>query len=385
MAKRDYYDILEVGKSASADELKKAYRKMAIKYHPDKNQGDHEAEEKFKEAAEAYEVLSDPDKRARYDRFGHAGMGNQGGFGGQGMNMDDIFSQFGDIFGGEGGFNPFESFFGGGRGNGGRRVFKGSNLRVKVKMNLQEIANGVEKKLKLKKQVTCEACKGSGADKPNAHKTCPTCQGQGQVRRVSNTFLGQMYTTSTCPECNGEGRIITSRCGSCHGEGRVNGEEVINVNIPAGVVEGMQLSMSGKGNAAPKGGIPGDLIIVVEEEVHPLLRREGTNVVYDLNINFADAALGTSVEVPTIDGRAKIDIPAGTPSGKMFKLRNKGIPELESRGRGDELIFVNVWVPSKLSSDEKAMLEKLRESENFKPKHSKEEKSFFDKVKEMFS
>jgi molecular chaperone DnaJ len=388
MTKRDYYEVLEVTRNASGDEIKKAYRKMAIKYHPDKNPGDHAAEEKFKEAAEAYEVLSNEDKRARYDRFGHAGVGSAAGngFGGQGMNMEDIFSQFGDIFGGGEGFNPFESFFGGGRSSGGqRRVFKGSNLRVKVSMKLDEIANGAEKKIKLKKWIACEPCGGTGAEGKNSFQTCPTCQGQGQVRKVSNTFLGQMYTTSTCPTCQGEGRIITNKCKSCHGEGRVQGEDIITLNIPAGVVDGMQLSVNGKGNAAPKGGIPGDLILVIEEEKHPLLQRDGIDVVYELSVNFADAALGTSVEVPTIEGKAKIHIPAGTPSGKVFKLKDKGIPDLDSRGRGDQLIHVNVHVPTTLSREEKEMLEKMRQSENFAPKLSKEERSFFNKVKEMFS
>ena len=385
MAKRDYYEVLGIDRNASADDIKKAYRKQAIKYHPDKNPGDHTAEEMFKEAAEAYEVLSNQDKRARYDRFGHAGMGGaaSGGFGGGGMNMEDIFSQFGDIFGGGGG-NPFESFFGGGGGNQ-RRTFRGSNLRIKVKMSLEDVAKGAEKKLKLKKFVTCEPCKGSGAENPNAHKTCHTCQGSGQIKKVTNTFLGQMYTTSTCPTCQGEGKIITSKCNSCHGEGRVQGEEVVTLNIPAGVMEGLQLSVSGKGNAAPKGGINGDLIVVIEEEAHPFLHRDGSDIVYDLNVNFADAALGTSVDVPTIDGKARINIPAGTPSGKVFKLRDKGIPDLESRGKGDQLINVNVFVPTKLNSEERELLEKLRNSENFSPKVSKEEKSFFGKVKEMFS
>jgi molecular chaperone DnaJ len=385
MAKRDYYEILGIDRNASADDIKKAYRKQAIKYHPDKNPGDHTAEEMFKEAAEAYEVLSNQDKRARYDRFGHAGMGGaaSGGFGGGGMNMEDIFSQFGDIFGGGGG-NPFESFFGGGGGNQ-RRQFRGSNLRIKVKMTLEEVAKGAEKKLKLKKFVSCQVCNGSGAENPDAHKQCPTCHGSGQIKKVTNTFLGQMYTTSACPTCQGEGRIITSKCNNCHGEGRVQGEEVVTLNIPAGVMEGLQLSVSGKGNVAPKSGIPGDLIVVIEEEEHPFLHRDGSDIVYDLNVNFADAALGTSVDVPTIDGKARINIPAGTPSGKVFKLRDKGIPDLESRGKGDQLINVNVFVPTKLNSEEKELLEKLRNSENFSPKVSKEEKSFFGKVKEMFS
>jgi molecular chaperone DnaJ len=386
MAKRDFYEILGVEKSANADDIKKAYRKQAIKFHPDKNPGDHTAEDKFKEAAEAYEILSDTDKRARYDRYGHAGVGNAGGFGGGsgGMNMDDIFSQFGDVFGGE--FNPFESFFGGNRGgNRGRQVYKGTNLRVKVKMKLDEIAKGAEKKIKVKKHIGCEACDNSGAENKSAKHTCSTCGGTGQLRRVANTPLGQMQTTTTCHTCHGEGQIITDKCKVCHGEGRVMGEEVITLNIPAGVTDGVQLSLSAKGNAAPKGGIPGDLIIAIEEEEHPLLKREGVNIVFDLSINFADAALGLSLEVPTIDGRAKITIPPGTPTGKILKLKDKGIPDLNGYKKGDELIIVDVFVPTRLNTEEKALLEKLRNSENFKPQRSKEEKNFFDKIKEVFN
>jgi molecular chaperone DnaJ len=384
MTKRDYYEILGVGRSESADEIKKAYRKLAIKHHPDKNPGDHTAEDKFKEAAEAYEVLSNPDKRARYDRFGHAGLGNsaQGGGGAHDMNMEDIFSQFGDIFGGGGG-GGFESFFGGG-GRSQQRVHQGTNLRVKVKMKLEEIAHGTEKNLKLKKQVSCDVCKGSGAENNKGVQQCPTCHGTGQIKRVTNTFLGQMMTASACNICNGDGKIITNKCKTCHGEGRVNGEEVVNLNIPAGVMEGLQLSVSGKGNAAMRGGVPGDLIVLIEEEEHPFLKRDNLDVIYDLSVNFADAALGTSVEVPTIDGRAQIHIPAGTQSGKMFKLKDKGIPELQGRHKGDELVYVNVHVPTKLSSDEKALLEKLRQSDNFAPQQSQAEKSFFGKVKDMF-
>jgi molecular chaperone DnaJ len=379
MAKRDYYEVLGVSRSESVEEIKKAYRKLAIKYHPDKNPGDHEAEEKFKEAAEAYEVLSNADKRARYDRFGHQGMSNGGFGGGGGMNMEDIFSQFGDIFGGSG----FESFFGG-RANQ-QHVSRGSNLRVKVKMKLDEIAHGVEKNLKVKKQVSCDTCKGSGAENSKSIQQCPTCHGSGQIKRVTNTFLGQMMTTSPCHQCNGEGKIITAKCKTCHGHGIVSGEEVINLNIPAGVMDGLQLSVSGKGNAAPRGGIPGDLVVLIEEEEHPLLKRDNLDVIYDLNINFADAALGTTVDVPTIDGKSRITIPAGTQSGKVFKLKDKGIPELQGRHKGDELVYVNVHVPTKLSAEEKSILEKLRQSENFAPLQSAEERSFFGKMKEMFS
>ena len=385
MTKRDYYEILGVNRNSSAEEVKKAYRKLAIKYHPDKNEGDAQAEEMFKEAAEAYEVLSNQDKRARYDRFGHAGVSNNAGPGAGGnMSMDDIFSNFGDIFGNE--FNPFESFFGGGRSGGGQRsMFKGSNLRVKVKLKLDEVAKGAEKKLKLKKWVGCDTCMGSGAENAQSTSTCHNCQGTGQIKRVTNTFLGQMYTTTTCPTCMGEGRIITNKCKSCHGEGRVQGEEVVTINIPGGVMEGLQLSVSGKGNAAPKGGIPGDLVVVIEEEQHPVLRREGHDIVYDLKLNFADASLGTTVEVPTIDGKASIQIPAGTPGGKIFKLKGKGIPDLDSRGKGDELVYVHIWVPASINKEEKEMLEKMRELESFKPQASKEEHSFWGRMKDMFT
>lgn len=382
--KRDYYEVLAVSKSASAEEIKKAYRKVAMQYHPDRNPGDKAAEEKFKEAAEAYEVLSDSNKRAQYDRFGHAGLGNngRGGFGG-GMNTEDIFSQFGDIFGDD----IFGSFFGGaGRsGSRGRRHgSRGSNLRVKIKLDYEEIANGVTKTIKVKKYVPCTTCDGSGAKDKGGMQTCSTCGGSGQVRKVTNTFLGQMQTVTTCPTCNGEGTTITSKCTSCRGEGRVYGEETVNIDIPAGVQEGMQLSMSGKGNAGERGGPPGDLIILIEEETHPHLQRDGLNVVFDLHISFTDVVFGTQVEVPTIDGKAKIKIPAGTQSGKIFRLKGKGFPSVNSYERGDQLIHVNVWTPQHISAEEKAALEKLHASPNFKPQPAKGEKSFFERVKEMF-
>lgn len=385
MSKRDYYDILGVSKSASDDEIKKAYRKLAIKYHPDKNPDDKAAEEKFKEAAEAYEVLSNPEKRQRYDQFGHAGAQGGfggGGFGGGGMNMEDIFSQFGDVFGSG---SPFDSFFGGGGGQrGGRRVQRGSNLRIKVKLTLEEIANGVEKKIKVNKQVVCNTCDGSGAKDKNSFQTCKTCGGSGSVRRVTNTILGQMQTTSTCPTCNGEGTTISSKCTSCHGDGVVRGEETISINIPAGVSEGMQLSMSGKGNAAPRGGVPGDLIILIEEIPHESLKREGNNVIYDLHVSFVDAALGTSIEIPTIDGKARIKLEPGTQGGKILRLKGKGIPEVNSYYRGDQLVQVNIWTPKNINNEERELLEKLRNSENFKPNPGKNEKSFFDRMKEYF-
>ena len=388
--KRDFYEILGVSKSASADEIKKAYRKVAMQFHPDRNPGNKEAEEKFKEAAEAYEILSDTDKKSQYDRFGHAGVsGNgRGGFGGggQNMNMDDIFSQFGDIFGDD----VFGSFFGGGqrRGGGGAgraRGVRGSNLRVRIKLNYEEIAKGASKTIKVKKHVGCSACGSSGAKDKSSMQTCGTCGGSGQVRRVQNTFLGQMQTVTTCPTCNGEGSTIANKCTVCKGEGRVYGEENITIDIPAGVQEGMQLSVSGKGNAGERGGSPGDLVVLIEEEAHPQLHRDGLNVAYDLHISFPDAAFGIQAEVPTIDGRAKIKIPPGTQSGKVFRLKGKGFPALQSYEKGDQLIYVNVWTPQHISAEEKAMLEKMQQSHNFHPKPEKGDKGFFERVKEMFS
>lgn len=383
MAKRDYYEILNVSRSASADEIKKAYRKVAMQYHPDRNPGDKSAEEKFKEAAEAYEVLSDADKRAQYDRFGHAGMRGNGGGGQHYTNMDDIFSQFGDIFGDSG----FESFFGGGRRPGGSRPrgTRGSNLRVKIKLNFEEIAKGVNKQIKVKKYVSCGTCNGSGAKDKNSVQTCGTCGGSGQVRKISNTFLGQMQTVTTCPTCAGEGTTITHKCSACKGEGRVYGEETVSIDIPAGVQEGMQLSVGGRGNAGERGGPNGDLLILIEEEPHKVLHRDGINVGHELHISFIDAVFGTQVEVPTIDGRAKIKIPPGTQSGRIFRLKGKGFPAINSYEKGDQLISVNVWTPQTLSAEERAMLEKLGDSPNFQPHPEKSDKSFFEKVREMFS
>lgn len=372
MAKRDYYEILGVDRNASEDELKKAYRKLAIKYHPDKNPDDPSAEDKFKEAAEAYEVLSNKDKRAQYDRFGHDGM--RGGFGGGqggGMNMEDIFSQFGDIFGGGG--SPFESFFGG--GGGGRRQRKGSNLRIKLKLTLDEIANGVEKKIKVNRLVNADGV---------TFKTCNTCGGSGQMKKVVNTMLGQMVSASTCSTCNGAGKTIDHRPPGVDSTGLEMKEEVIPIKIPAGVSDGMQLSMSGKGNMAPGGGIPGDLLIVIEEIEDEQLKRDGNNIVYDLYISFIDAALGGSMDVPTIDGKVRIKIDPGTQSGKILRLRGKGVKDINGYGKGDQLIHVNVWTPKKLSKEENDMLEKLRQSENFAPSPGKGEKGFFEKIKEFF-
>ncbi|WP_421764184.1 molecular chaperone DnaJ [Ekhidna sp.] len=372
MAKRDFYEILGVDRSASKEELKKAYRKIAIKYHPDKNPDDKEAEEKFKEAAEAYEILSNDEKRQRYDQFGHQGVGGAGGgFSGGGMNMEDIFSQFGDIFGGGG--SPFDSFFGGG-GRGGRRTRKGTNLRIKLKLTLEEVAHGVEKKIKVNRLIV---------DPDTKFQTCSSCSGSGQVRKVMNTMLGQMMSTSTCPACGGSGQTVESRATGVDSSGLKRQEEVIPIKIPAGVTDGMQLSMSGKGNEVA-GGIPGDLLILVEEVEHEILKRDGNNVIYDLYINFIDAALGTSIEVPTIDGKVKIKVDQGTQSGKILRLRGKGIKSVEGYGQGDQLVHVNVWTPKKLSAEEKETLESLRNSPNFQPDPGKSDKSFFERMKEFF-
>lgn len=381
MEKRDYYEVLGVSKSADATEIKKAYRKLALKYHPDKNPGDKEAEEKFKEAAEAYDVLSNEEKRRRYDQFGHAGVGGagQGGFGG-GMSMDDIFSQFGDIFGSFGGFSGFGGF---GGGRSARRVNRGTNLRVKVKMNLQEIATGIEKKIKVKKYVACQHCNGTGAKDGKSYSTCSTCKGSGQVTRVQNTILGAMQTTSTCPTCEGEGKIINEKCTFCNGEGVLMSEEVISINIPAGVGEGMQLSLSGKGNAARRGGVNGDLIVLIEEEEHPELVRDGNDLLYNVFIGYPEAVLGETVEIPTIEGKVKVKIEAGTQVGKILRLRGKGLPDVNGYGKGDLLAKVNVWIPKNLSKDEKKLVEKMKEAEGFKP-GSGDKKSIFSKMKDFF-
>ena len=383
MAKRDFYEILGVDKGSDKATIKKAYRKVAMQFHPDKNPGNKEAEEKFKEAAEAYEILSDEDKRAKYDRFGHAGVGGNAGAGGFNMNMDDIFSQFGDIFGDSG--SPFESFFGGrSSGRSRSRGQKGSNIRIKMALNLEEIQGGVTKKVKVKKQSSCDSCGGSGAKDSSSVKTCTTCDGGGYVRQIKSTFLGQMQTTAVCPSCSGSGKQVTASCKTCKGEGRKMDNAEIEIDIPAGVEEGMQLSMRGKGNAGKQGGPSGDLLIVIEEKEHESFSRDGQNIIYDLFLNFADAALGTKVEVPTLDGAVKIKVPPGTPAGKIFRLKEKGLPSVQTYGTGDQLINVNIWTPKTLSTEDKALLEKMREMESFKPKVNSGEKGFFDRMKDYF-
>ncbi|TVR41438.1 MAG: molecular chaperone DnaJ [Bacteroidia bacterium] len=386
MSKRDYYEVLGVSRDAKPEEIKKAYRKKALQYHPDKNPGDPAAEAKFKEAAEAYEVLRDTDKKARYDQYGHAGVGNNfggSGFGG-GMTMEDIFSQFGDIFGGAFG-GGFSGFGGTGSRRSARRVNRGSNLRIKVKLTLEDVLKGAEKKIKVSKYVACSPCNGSGAKGGSAFSTCSTCNGAGRVTRVTNTFLGQMQTTSTCPSCSGEGQTIQDKCSSCYGNGIVKDSEVISINIPPGVEEGMQLSLSGKGNAAPRGGIPGDLIVLVEVEQHERLIRDGMNLLYDHYISFPDAALGTGIEVPTLEGKARIQIEPGTQSGKVLRLKGKGLPSVNAYGRGDLLVNINVWTPQKLSAAEKEALTNMKQSENFVPNPKKSDKSFFERMKDVFN
>ncbi|GAB4332253.1 MAG: molecular chaperone DnaJ [Flammeovirgaceae bacterium] len=379
MAKRDYYEVLGVEKNASAEDIKKAYRKVAIKYHPDKNPGDKEAEDKFKEAAEAYEVLSNPDKRARYDRFGHKGM--EGSFSEGFSSFEDIFSQFSDIFGESGGFGDF---FGRGRGRGGRDMKKGSNLRIKLKVTLQEVATGVEKKIKVNRQDKCTDCEGNGSKNGTSLQACPQCSGTGHVKKVVNTMLGQMISTNTCPKCEGEGTIVTQACPTCAGEGRIQKEEVITIKIPAGVGEGMQLAMQGKGNYPRRGGVSGDLLIVIEEEEDEFLKRDGNNLHYELHISFPDAALGTVCEVPTINGKVKVPIDAGTQSGKILRLRGKGIKDINGYQTGDQLVHINVFVPTKLTDEERKLIEKLRDSKSFNPNPSKSEKGFWNKMKEFF-
>jgi molecular chaperone DnaJ len=380
MGKRDYYEVLGVSKEATKEEIKKAYRKQALKYHPDKNPGDKKSEENFKEAAEAYEVLSNDEKKARYDRFGHAGMGsNGGGFSGQGMTMDDIFSSFGDIFGDA--FGGFGAFGGGRRG---RNVNKGSNLRVKVKLTLQEIAAGAEKKIKVNKYNTCDSCGGTGAADASSLSTCSTCHGSGHVTRLTNTMLGQMQTTSVCPSCGGEGKTITKKCTACYGEGILQKEEIIKINIPAGVGKGMQMTLGGKGNSPRRGGVNGDLLVVIDEEEHPDLIREGNDLIYNMFISIPDAVLGTHVEVPTVDNNVKIKIEPGTQPGKILRLRGKGLPEVNGYGRGDLLVNVNVWIPKNMNKEEMKIFEKFKDSDSFTPDPDKNDKGFFERMKGYF-
>jgi len=373
--KKDYYEILGISKSATDKEIKKAYRKKAIQYHPDKNPDDDSAEEKFKEAAEAYEILSNADKKARYDQFGHAAFegGAGGGFGGGGMNMDDIFSQFGDIFGGAfGGGGGFSGFGGGGR----RARVKGSNLRIRVKLTLKEILNGVEKKVKVKRLVQADGV---------TYKTCTACNGQGQVTRITNTILGRMQTAATCPTCQGAGEVLDSKPSGANAQGLVSKEDSVSINIPPGVVDGIQLKVTGKGNEAPGNSVAGDLLVVIEEEPHKTLKREGNNLHYDMYISISDAVLGVGKEIDTLTGKVRIKIDAGTQSGKILRLRGKGLSSLEGYGKGDLLIHINVWTPQELSKEQKQFFEDMKEDDNFQPTPSTTEKSFFEKVKDMFS
>ena len=385
MAKRDYYEVLGVQKSASADEIKKAYRRLAVKYHPDKNPGNKEAEEKFKEAAEAYSVLSDADKKAKYDQFGHAGVDGagpdfSGGFG----NLNDILN---DLFGGAfgGGFGGFGGF-GGGFGGGQRRerVYRGRDIRVRVKLTLEEIARGVEKEISIEKNVPCPDCGGRGARNSSDIKTCPACNGTGQVQRVVNSFLGQTVTYSTCQQCGGEGKIISNPCHTCNGTGLVRQRESIKVKIPAGVEAGMQMTVQGEGHAAKNNGINGDLLVVIEEQEHPDFRREGSNLLYTKVISVVDAMLGCEVEIPCLDGKQKIRVEPGTQSGTVTRLRGKGLPSVNSYGTGDLYVKFAVWIPKKLTKEERALFESIRQNESLKPNPTKDDKSFFEKLKDLF-
>jgi molecular chaperone DnaJ len=367
--KKDYYEILGVSKNASEAEIKKAYRKKAIEFHPDKNPGNKEAEENFKQAAQAYEVLSDANKKARYDQFGHQafenGGGGAGGFGG--MNMDDIFSQFGDIFGGG---------FGGFGGGGGQRRAKGSNLRIKVKLTLEEVANGVEKKVKVKRKVQAPGV---------TYKTCSTCNGQGQVMRVTNTILGRMQSSSTCPSCGGSGQTLDKKPADADSQGMITEDETVSIKIPAGVADGMQLKVSNKGNDAPGNSVPGDLIVAIEEIEHETLKREGENLHLDLYISFSEAVLGASKDIDAVNGKVRIKLEEGIQSGKILRLKGKGLPSLNSYGSGDLLVHINVWTPKTLNKEQKQFFEKNLNDDNFSPSPEKSEKSFFEKVKDMFS
>ena len=373
MAKRDYYEVLGVSKNASDDEIKKAYKKMAIKYHPDRNPGDKEAEEKFKEAAEAYDVLRDPQKRARYDQFGPEGVNGAGGFGAGGMNMDDIFSMFGDIFGGRAGFGGF-----GGGGRPRKPQYRGGDLRLKVRLTLQEIATGVTKKFKVKKKVTCSHCHGSGAEGSGATEACPTCHGSGFVVKTQQSIFGMMQTQTVCPTCGGEGTVIKNKCKECGGEGVVNGEEVVEVKIPAGVSDGMVVTMQGKGHAARRNGVPGDIQVYIEEEPDKELLREDNNLIYNLLLDIPTAALGGDAEIPTIDGKVKIKIEPGTQPGKVVRLRGKGLPAVQGYGygTGDLIVNISVYIPETLTKEERKAFEDMRKSDSFAPRASIKEKIF---------
>ena len=387
MAKRDYYEVLGVEKGASADEIKKAYRKTALKYHPDRNPDNKEAEEKFKEAAEAYDVLSNPDKRARYDQFGHAGMDGGaagsgfGGFGAGGFSMEDIFAQFGDIFGGGFGF--------GGGGRSRQRTNRGSDIRVRVSLTLDEIANGVTKKLKLNKNITCDRCGGSGAKDSSSRVTCSNCNGAGYVMQVQNTIFGRMQSQSVCPICGGQGTIIKDKCDKCSGEGFVKGSEVVEFKIPAGVAEGMMITVSGKGNAARQGGVNGDLLVVIEEQADPRFIRDGANLIHNLTIPVTTALIGGDVEVPTITGKAKINIAAGTQAGKVLRLRGKGLPALNSygsyNGTGDLLVVVDIAIPASLNSEEKELIAKLAQMPHFRNPEKGNKQNIFERMKDFFN
>jgi molecular chaperone DnaJ len=379
MTKRDYYEILEVAKNATAEEIKKAYRKKALQYHPDKNPGNKEAEERFKEAAEAYDVLSDQNKRARYDQFGHAGMSgaSSSNYGGMEFTMDDIFSRFGDLFESYG----FSTGFGGQRRQ--PPVARGSDIRIRVKLSLKEIAHGVEKKVKINKLIACSECHGKGTKDSDAVAACSTCKGSGRVVQVTQTILGTVQQARTCPTCQGEGKIITSPCPKCRGEGTMRNEEEIIFKIPAGVEEGMQLTVSGKGNAARRGGVNGNLLVVIEEEPHEAFQRDATDLIYSLFISVPQAAMGATMEIPLVDGKAKIKIAPGIQSGRVLRLRGKGLPNVNGFGSGDMLVHVNVWIPKKLSKEEQKLLEKLAASDNFKPNPSKEERNFFERMRKM--
>lgn len=391
MAKRDYYEILEVPRTANQDEIKKAYRKAALKYHPDRNPNNKEAEEKFKEAAEAYEVLSDSDKRRRYDQFGHDGLRAGADYHGF-TDINDIFSSFNDIFGSGFGGSIFEEVFAGGRQRQRGRApsgMPGSDLKIRLKLSLEEIATGVEKKLRVKRWKACDVCRGTGARAGSARITCPVCNGSGEVRQVSRSVFGQFVNISTCSNCGGEGQIVRERCETCNGEGRVQGETTIRVNVPAGVSEGNYIPLHGQGNAGQRGGPAGDLLVIIEEEPHRLFTRNGDDVVLDLLISFPEAALGADIEIPTLTGRARLHVDAGTQSGKILRMRDKGIPQLNGNRKGDQLVRVNVWIPTRLSKEDKELLKTLSGSESIKPKEgdrsANSDKSFFEKMRDMFS